>query len=272
MTLTRAKPAGFSPGTRLLASELNTIQDEYIKAVDGYGGGTYSLTAPLVLSGNILIDSTSSVSCIDLYTDNLNVVGTVNTYEAIVGTDLDVGGEITLPSVSKNVDVVMTMPCLFLGTGLVPSQWVYTSTTGTPYGIKWIQGDVGLGPDDQRIAFTLPLLRGGSITNIAMYLSGNGGGGGPHSALPANLPRIRLLKLDSTTRAVSVLSTTTDAPASPGAYDTLHWLTSTSFTEVYDPSNQYLIEIRGENGTNALDNALAVYALRVSYTNDTIEL
>jgi hypothetical protein len=57
MTLLKARPVagGFQEGTRLLAAEMNTIQDEYVKAIDGYGGGTYTNTSRITMNGEVNI-------------------------------------------------------------------------------------------------------------------------------------------------------------------------------------------------------------------------
>lgn len=54
MTLTKARttPGGFTNGTKLDESELDHLQDELIKAVDGSGGGSYTLTDALTIGGD----------------------------------------------------------------------------------------------------------------------------------------------------------------------------------------------------------------------------
>lgn len=47
MTFPLVRPSSFIPGTRLLASEMNDIQDYLSNALDATGGGTYAMTAPI---------------------------------------------------------------------------------------------------------------------------------------------------------------------------------------------------------------------------------
>ena len=42
MTLIKARSEGFTKKTRLLYSELDTFQNEIVKAIDGYKGGNYN--------------------------------------------------------------------------------------------------------------------------------------------------------------------------------------------------------------------------------------
>jgi hypothetical protein len=42
MTLIKARSEGFTKKTRLLYSELDTFQNEIVKAIDGYNGGNYN--------------------------------------------------------------------------------------------------------------------------------------------------------------------------------------------------------------------------------------
>ena len=52
MTLSEAKAGGWSSEELLTSAQMNALQSELIKAVDGAGGGTYTLTAPLIFSGD----------------------------------------------------------------------------------------------------------------------------------------------------------------------------------------------------------------------------
>jgi len=54
MSFSLIRPAGFITGTRLLASELQTWQTDFVNAIDGAGGGSYTLTAGLSISGDVV--------------------------------------------------------------------------------------------------------------------------------------------------------------------------------------------------------------------------
>lgn len=51
MTLALVKPAGWDEEDPLTSDEMNALQSELVKAVDGVGGGTYELSSDLVFDG-----------------------------------------------------------------------------------------------------------------------------------------------------------------------------------------------------------------------------
>jgi len=51
MTLAEAKVGGWSLNEVLTSAQMNTLQAEMLKAIDGVGGGTYVLTDPLIFDG-----------------------------------------------------------------------------------------------------------------------------------------------------------------------------------------------------------------------------
>lgn len=62
MTLSKPKSGGWAANELLTSSEMNLLQDELVKAVDGVDGGTYTLTAILVFAGfDVQFSSTARV-------------------------------------------------------------------------------------------------------------------------------------------------------------------------------------------------------------------
>lgn len=58
MTLVEAKAGGWAVDEILTSTQMNTLQSELVKAVDGDGGGTYTLSAPLIFTGDdVRLDS-----------------------------------------------------------------------------------------------------------------------------------------------------------------------------------------------------------------------
>src|SRR6478735_5664868 len=51
MAFTRVKPGDWAVGEKLLSSQMNQLDTDHAKAVDGAGGGTYPLSAPIILQG-----------------------------------------------------------------------------------------------------------------------------------------------------------------------------------------------------------------------------
>lgn len=91
MTLVKGKPSGFNPGQRLLASELNTMQDEYVKAIDGYGGGTYSLSSALNIDGNVTLDILRTTSD-DGYFGYIDISNTATINKVVVEDNIYLPG------------------------------------------------------------------------------------------------------------------------------------------------------------------------------------
>lgn len=62
MAFTRAKPAGWSSGQPFTAAQVNQIDINQSRAVDGYAGGTYTPSSPLSLSNVQELGITSGTS------------------------------------------------------------------------------------------------------------------------------------------------------------------------------------------------------------------
>ena len=56
MSFDRAKPAGWTPGQKLTATQINTIDTNLTKAIDGDGGGPYSPSSAIVITGSLECD------------------------------------------------------------------------------------------------------------------------------------------------------------------------------------------------------------------------
>ena len=54
MTFSRVNPIGWADGERLTSDQMDQLDTNMTKAVDGAAGGTYALTAPLAFTGKPL--------------------------------------------------------------------------------------------------------------------------------------------------------------------------------------------------------------------------
>ena len=54
MTISRVNPVGWADGETLTATQVNNLDINITKAVDGAAGGSYALTAPLAFTGQPL--------------------------------------------------------------------------------------------------------------------------------------------------------------------------------------------------------------------------
>lgn len=79
MTFSRVNPIGWGNGEVLTSTQMNDLDTNVTKAVDGAAGGTYTLSAPLALNGsNVSVGADFSVG------DDL-----------VVADDASVGGDLT---------------------------------------------------------------------------------------------------------------------------------------------------------------------------------
>lgn len=101
----------------------------------------------------------------------------------------------------------------------------------------------------------------GTITQVRCLVTGTGG----HSALPANMPILRLYSLDSTGTTTQE-GTVTDTSADLGAYETVHWITLSGLS-VSLGQDAYHVDLLGESGANALADKLVAYQVEITVTN-----
>lgn len=84
MTFSKVKGPGWAVGEQLTSAQMNQLDTDHAKAVDGTGGGTYTLTAPLVLNGaNVSVGQDLAVG------DDLTVADDAN-----IGGDATVVGQL----------------------------------------------------------------------------------------------------------------------------------------------------------------------------------
>lgn len=88
MSFSLANPTGWTTGDLLTETQINQLDAEHAAAIDGSGGGTYSLSAPLILNGsNVTIGQSlyvtgsaafnGSVQLGDSGADAINIQGTI---------------------------------------------------------------------------------------------------------------------------------------------------------------------------------------------------
>jgi hypothetical protein len=95
MTLTAAKSGGWALQDLLTSTQVTHLQTELLKAVDGAAGGTYSLSAPLIFTGDdVRLDSDD----IDIVAGGeLTVLGTANlVIESTAELLVEAGGLLTI--------------------------------------------------------------------------------------------------------------------------------------------------------------------------------
>jgi hypothetical protein len=283
MTLADPKVGGWIDHEILTHDQVNAIRTELLKAIDGVGGGTYTLAAPLILngtveinddlvieaSGELTIDGVLDVNGIwrfdgqGEFNDDVNVndrwvfrSGGQCEFKAGNATqffdldDLAVMSDshtyrLPLTPLSVNSDI----------SGVSTSKWFFQSAGSG----GWVQ----MAADSTaEIRFALPVNAGDVITNITATLIG-GLSAGHGGVDPTNMPRLQLLEGPASggVGAYSVVTTGTDAATGAG-YDAAHFLTiSPAYTAL---DRYYVLALRGEFGGTAAAAELLLVTIQAN--------
>ena len=288
MSFVKPRPAGFNDGTRLFDTELDSFQDQLVKAIDGYDGGNYTLSSPLVLAGSaeLSFNRSGPITVDGSCTFTMNGAGDLDVNRHVAMYDAEFDGQATvnagvdfewtsttnLPKIGSR-EYRFTQPLIAIPQGnlwtTAPPKWSFLETAG-----EWVQADAD---NVAGYVISFPLTRmpnKATLTSVAILIKGAGAGGGSHGALPANLPKATLYRRAPGSGAVAVGSLVTDNPGTAGNYDTEHCLGSsypaswtwTGLTEVITYNAYYWVVINGEYGANHADNALSVTHLECAFT------
>lgn len=98
-----------------------------------------------------------------------------------------------------------------------------------------------------------------TITSFRVYTLPNG----VHPALPATMPRIKLVRTELTTGSRTVYNDTADGSANVAAYETVHWFGPAGTLSIAIDNNlyRYSLVFTSEGSTNAISGALVIGAL-----------
>ncbi len=285
MTIADVKSGGWADHEVLTHGQMNLIRSELLKAVDGVGGGTYTLSAPLRFqSALVRVD--------DLQVDD----------DAVVTGDLTLNGSLDVNATWRfdgqgefNDDVNVNDRWVFRSGGQTEFKAGNTAiffslddlTIGSPfvsqsmrvplvpfYNTRDVAGfqeefklDISTGGWLNQVLgtslfFMLPLMAGDVLTSVSAIVVGNPFGS--HGADPAQPMRLRVYETGDPTGAWTAIATQVDA-ASGAFYDAPHVLTASTggYTAL---DNHYVIEWRAEASTNALSGANLLTNLRALVT------
>jgi hypothetical protein len=98
----------------------------------------------------------------------------------------------------------------------------------------------------------------GWVTGATARVAGDAGGGGPHGALPATLPRLWLYDLLD---GVVTPNAQTDTSGGVAAYDAAHDIVLSGLSIPIVKNRIFLAKFDGETGAGSLFNALGVYSI-----------
>lgn len=271
-TPTKEDPAstanGFIKGTIISPKHINfmfdAVGDQLVQAVDGIGGGTYALTAPLIFTGDdirvgsgadlqlltggamhvqgtsrLVIEGPDAELTIDpfgtLFVDTdgaLQVDGDfIHNGTGTVGSGatfrIHTSQQLTINAPTDSFRLTLTPQSVQADAGGTDPSWRPRTSATAFCGTTegWFQHDVTSG---FTIAFPLNLPIGDDIVTVVAQVDGSQGGV-DHAAKPTggDLPTLALIRVDGTGVA-SVVARRADQSANVTAYNSLHTITLAS--------------------------------------------
>lgn len=289
MTISDPKVGGWADHEILTHTQMNAIRTELLKAVDGSGGGTYNLSAPLTFDADeVRIDWTLRIrSGADMFIDSgaafgVSVGGTLdvngtwtfdgdgsfnadNTFSSTGTTLFEASHPVTIEDVDdwtlddqSQTRFLLLVPIGVPFVGGAPTWEVHPSLNG-PYWTNTVLSTFST------LYFPLPVASGDVITSLDIFVIG-GDGAGHGGTDPSSKIRARLLETFDSGGATALA--TLEDPNTMAAYDAAHSFNLASigapFPFTVGPSNTYALEIRGENGGTAYANANVIYGISVT--------
>lgn len=286
MTLADVKPGGWADHEVLTHSQMNLIRSELLKAIDGSGGGTYTLAAPLVFAGDdvefdndVLVDSSGSLTVdgdLDVngiwrfdgtgeFNDDVNVNDRW-VFRNGGFTEFRVGNTVTFYSLGE---VLVNAESHIMRLPLTPID--VAKAAGIAY---WEFNEDGwLNVNDSTFAqifFAVPVMAGDVITEVRVNVRG-GAGAGHGGVDPTNKIRVRLREAGPTDSTYVSLSTRTDV-ATGAFYDAAHFidLSPAGGLPYTALDRQYFVEVRGESGGTAAPNENLIAGIYVTITRNQL--
>lgn len=141
-----------------------------------------------------------------------------------------------------------------------------TDNVWIPHTGFWLQSEGQSGVDPCVLTWSLPIIPGAFLKEVAVWIHGDILGSGAHGGLPVGMPQLAVYDNDSGASGpnVSVAGSVTDTPGSVGAYETGHKLEVTGLNLQMDTSFGVLsAALAGEYSTNALDLRLGCYSIEL---------
>lgn len=284
MTLTLAKAGGWNVGDILTSDQMDHIQSELVKAIDGTGGGSYSPSANVTIGGaaewrfdNTVRFRTGS----ELLTDAGSQSDFAGNVDFFLGVDFRetsavsfiAGGIVTFHDGTRvvveeldDLEVDNKNQVMRLHNGWGEATWNATEPYWEMDDGIWIQLANTSGAS---IYFALPVMAGDSIVEMGVTVEGDYGASHGGNT-PAGLPRVRILEQDGSGDFTVVVAEFTDTTSGAG-YAAAHVLvldaTSTGGALPYTATNtNYVVEVRGEFGLDSSAGALAMKRLQATIT------
>ena len=272
MTLSRSsgKTSGstWQNGERLKSSQMNHVEDELVKAIDGVNGGTYTLATSLVIQGQPTTMSGLTVTGGGLtcsaqarFDAGMQVNAAATVADGVTVT--------WLGTATTHLPVVASRPYYFMCpiSPLVNlnSRFTFDNSLG-----RWVQSDV---TDSGVLEFpivNMPSISGATCTlrDVKVFVDGNGGGSSHGASLPTAMPNFDVYHVSSGGTVTTLASAVTDPSGSVAAYEGAHDISVEDDGPgalAHTPDGIYYVRFRGESGSNKVANALAINSVAVVF-------
>jgi hypothetical protein len=251
MTFARVKPSGWIDGERLYASQVNALDVNVSRALDGTNGGTYTLLSPLTvggaawnIGGNATVGGTLAVTGAATFAGAATITGALSAASTSL---LTMTGANRVGLTSRTI------------TRVVDS--LYGNWNGSDFIMNGAGGFTHAASIGQAIVIALHVPHGATLTEFALLYKGPAHGVWP----PGTPPTIRLHA--SSLSAIGLVGVSySDSLSSQVTYEGFHWLASGAVSQAIDrTTTRYAIVLITESGSNAALGA-QVQAARVTYT------
>lgn len=279
---------GWAFGEILRSSEMNTLDADHAKAIDGTGGGTYTLAATLFLTGtnfpsvqaqNAGVGAGSSPALVtfvppgglapslvcqgDLaagFTGQVVMDSTGLTAHQFVGaTEIPSGSTFKMVSTtdypllgSRNV---VRLQDDFPSQNVTAGKWTFDATMG-----GWLQADVGAA-----YGIYIPLnnlIDSSFLAGVVVRIMSAG-----HGTVPSTMPTIRLFTRGTGTSAASAISSAVTDASVVGVYNASHDLTVTPTSPfAVTEDTVVFVVLTGEASTNSIASALRLIRVTAAFT------
>ena len=240
MSFTRAKPAGWSTGDQLTATQINALDLDHSRAVDGYAGGVYTPSSPIGLQGTggfygnvksgqtVTLESGATLSCA-----GSSIISFAS------GSNISIYGNVTYESANY--------PKLSSRSLQRPQRaaWYHGSDWAPASG-----GTIWVAQDDtaSKIWLREYIEKGCTVDSVSVWIDGAAHGG---SWPPENMPTAYVYAIDLENLSSTALGNTADTSAQ-SPYEDDHDIPVTCAAHTWTDTEIMFIEVTNENGTNAV--------------------
>jgi len=257
MTFSRANPSGWSTGNQLTPAQINALDLDHSRAVDGYAGGVFTPSAAIGLQGtggfygNVKTGRTVTI-------ENGAVLSGASGCTILLGDIINLGAA----TYTRSFFLVPSYG------GAADGKYNFDVTSSYGAALYWEQG-AGPGAGDHFQINLENISRRAVIQTVTVYGKGYGTGAN-HAGQPTTLPAMQFGRLAPTTGLITSIASTTCPWVDVATYEAAWNFQLTGLATALYTDNGYVISFKGESGTNALAG-LEVHCFKVTADFTAIE-